>query len=38
VPAIGAIFLALQAAGLPVDKLLLARLMSTLPPDTLLAT
>jgi hypothetical protein len=37
-PAVGAIFLALEAAGLPVHEPLLARLMSTLPPDTLLAT
>ena len=37
-PAVGAVFLALEAAGVPVDAPLLARLIPTLPPDALFAT
>jgi hypothetical protein len=37
-PAVGTVFLALEAAGVPVDEPLLARLIPTLPPDTLFAT
>jgi N-acetylglucosamine kinase-like BadF-type ATPase len=37
-PAVGALFLALEAAGVAVDEALLARLVPTLPPPLLFAT
>jgi N-acetylglucosamine kinase-like BadF-type ATPase len=37
-PAVGALFLALEAAGMPVDVPLLERLIPTLPPVSLFAT
>ena len=37
-PAVGALFLALEAAGVVVDDALLARLVPTLPPPLLFAT
>ena len=37
-PAVGALFLALEAAGVPIDQHLLARLVPTLPPPSLYAT
>jgi N-acetylglucosamine kinase-like BadF-type ATPase len=37
-PAIGALFLALENAGIPVDEPLLARMLPTMPPASLFAT
>ena len=37
-PAVGALFLALEAAGVSIDEALLARLIPTLPPSALFAT
>jgi hypothetical protein len=37
-PAVGALFLALEAAGQTVDEPLLARLVPTLPPASFFAT